>query len=135
MFSALNVPDTLIDDSGDLIFKNAGGAITVDFNKADFADKGQDLYIGNVIEALDTAIATIDSQRADLGAIQNRLESSIRNQSNVAANEADARSRIRDADFAEESANLTQQNIIQQAASSMLMQANTRPQLGLSLLG
>ena len=67
--------------------------------------------------------------------IQNRLESSIRNQSNVAANEADARSRIRDADFAEESANLTQQNIIQQAASSMLMQANTRPQLGLSLLG
>ena len=135
MFSALNVPDTLIDDSGDLIFKNAGGAITVDFNKADFADKGQDLYIGNVIAALDTAIATIDSQRADLGAIQNRLESSIRNQSNVAANEADARSRIRDADFAEESANLTQQNIIQQAASSMLMQANTRPQLGLSLLG
>ena len=73
--------------------------------------------------------------RAGLGAIQNRLESSIRNQSNVAANEADARSRIRDADFAEESANLSQQSIIQQAAASMLMQANTRPQLGLSLLG
>ena len=67
--------------------------------------------------------------------IQNRLESSILNQSNVAANEADARSRIRDADFAEESANLSQQSIIQQAAASMLMQANTRPQLGLSLLG
>ena len=67
--------------------------------------------------------------------MQNRLESSIRNQSNVAANEADARSRIRDADFAEESANLSQQSIIQQAAASMLMQANTRPQLGLSLLG
>ena len=53
--------------------------------------------------------------------IQNRLESSIRNQSNVAANEADARSRIRDADFAEESANLSQQSIIQQAAASMLL--------------
>ena len=88
-----------------------------------------------LIASIDTLIAKVDSQRADLGAVQNRLESSIRNQSNVAANEADARSRIRDADFAEESANLTQQNIIQQAAASMLMQANSRPQLGLSLLG
>ena len=88
-----------------------------------------------MIENMDKLIAKVDAQRADLGAIQNRLESSIRNQSNVAANEADARSRIRDADFAEESANLSQQSIIQQAAASMLMQANTRPQLGLSLLG
>ncbi len=88
-----------------------------------------------VIEHMDKMIAAVDGQRADLGAIQNRLESSIRNQSNVSANEADARSRIRDADFAEESANLSQQSIIQQAAASMLMQANTRPQLGLSLLG
>ena len=88
-----------------------------------------------MIESMDKIIAAVDSQRAGLGAIQNRLESSIRNQSNVAANEADARSRIRDADFAEESANLSQQSIIQQAAASMLMQANTRPQLGLSLLG
>ena len=87
------------------------------------------------IGMMDKMIADVDGQRADLGAIQNRLESSIRNQSNVAANEADARSRIRDADFAEESANLSQQSIIQQAAASMLMQANTRPQLGLSLLG
>ena len=91
--------------------------------------------IENIIGYMDQMIAYVDSQRADLGAIQNRLESSIRNQSNVAANEADARSRIRDADFAEESANLSQQSIIQQAAASMLMQANTRPQLGLSLLG
>ena len=66
---------------------------------------------------------------------KNRLESSIRNQSNVAANQSDARSRIRDADFAEESANLSQQSIIQQAATSMLMQANSRPQLALSMLG
>ena len=87
------------------------------------------------IETIDKMIAVVDSQRADLGAIQNRLESSIRNQSNVSANSADARSRIRDADFAEESANLSQQSIIQQAATSMLMQANTRPQLALSMLG
>ena len=63
-----------------------------------------------------------------------RLESAIRNQSNVADNEADARSRIRDAVFAKESANLSEQSIIQQATTSMLMQSNTRPQLGLSLL-
>ena len=91
--------------------------------------------IGNLITLMDKMIGHVDSQRAGLGAIQNRLESSIRNQANVSANQADARSRIRDADFAEESANLSQQSIIQQAATSMLMQANTRPQLGLSLLG
>ena len=107
--------------------KGANGAITVNFSTAGSADA--------VIEMMDKMIGQVDSQRANLGAMQNRLESSIRNQSNVAANEADARSRIRDADFAQESANLTQQNIIQQAASSMLMQANTRPQLGLSLIG
>ena len=89
----------------------------------------------SVIGIMDALIAHVDSQRADLGAIQNRLESSIRNQSNIVTNESDARSRIRDADFAEESANLSQQSIIQQAAASMLMQANTRPQLALSLLG
>ena len=97
------------------------------FSKADAAN--------NAIQAMDYMIAQVDKERAGLGAIQNRLESSIRNQANVSANQADARSRIRDADFAEESANLSQQSIIQQAATSMLMQANTRPQLGLSLLG
>ena len=91
--------------------------------------------VASVITAIDAMIADVDSQRASLGSIQNRLESSVRNQSNVSANQSDARSRIRDADFAEESANLTQQNIIQQAATSMLMQANSRPQLGLSLIG
>ncbi|MCK0535069.1 MULTISPECIES: flagellin [unclassified Anaerobiospirillum] len=94
--------------------------------------------VANIVDAIngmDKMIGVVDAARAGLGAIQNRLESSIRNQANVSANQADARSRIRDADFAEESANLSQQSIIQQAATSMLMQANTRPQLGLSLLG
>ena len=109
------------------------GEIKVLFSKAT-TGTGDDSF-GAVIDLMDKAIAKVDGMRADLGAIQNRLESSIRNQSNVAANEADARSRIRDADFAEETANLSQQSIIQQAAASMLMQANTRPQLGLSLLG
>ena len=108
-------------------FGIANNTVTISFTSAKNAQA--------VINHMDKMIAVVDSQRADLGALQNRLESSIRNQSNVAANEADARSRIRDADFAEESANLSQQSIIQQAAASMLMQANTRPQLGLSLLG
>ncbi|MCI6862807.1 flagellin [Anaerobiospirillum succiniciproducens] len=108
-------------------FGIAGAVVTVSFTSATDTQA--------VIGYMDQMIAQVDGARANLGALQNRLESSIRNQSNVAANEADARSRIRDADFAQESANLTQQNIIQQAASSMLMQANTRPQLGLSLIG
>ena len=107
--------------------ENNAGVVAVNFSVAGAPE--------DIIGFMDQMIAYVDGKRADLGAIQNRLESSIRNQSNVAANEADARSRIRDADFAEESANLSQQSIIQQAASSMLMQANTRPQLGLSLLG
>ncbi len=87
------------------------------------------------IDLVDKMLGVIEGDRANLGALQNRLESSIRNQANVSANQADARSRIRDADFAEESSNLTQQSIIQQAATSMLMQSNTRPQLALSMLG
>ena len=137
MFSKLGTNANLFKEDGSKFFqtdKNTG-EVKVNMAKLDFADKGQDTYVGNVIDLMDNMISTIDGLRADLGAIQNRLESSIRNQSNVAANEADARSRIRDADFAEESANLSQQSIIQQAAASMLMQANTRPQLGLSLLG
>ena len=87
------------------------------------------------IDTVDLVIAGVDKQRARLGAMQNRMESSIRNQSNVSMNVSDARARIRDTDFAEESAKLSQQTIIQQAASSMLTQANSRPQLALSLLG
>ena len=84
---------------------------------------------------IDKFIAHVDKARGQLGAVQNRLESTIANQSNIAENEADARSRIRDTDYAEEAANLSQQTIVQQAASSMLTQANSRPQIALSLLG
>ena len=84
---------------------------------------------------IDKFIAHVDKARGQLGAVQNRLESTIANQSNIAENESDARSRIRDTDYAEEAANLSQQTIVQQAASSMLTQANSRPQIALSLLG
>lgn len=88
-----------------------------------------------VLGNIDNFIAHVDATRGQLGAIQNRLESTISNQSNIAENESDARSRIRDTDYAEEAANLSQQTIIQQAATSMLTQANSRPQIALSLLG
>ncbi|MEW7864230.1 flagellin [Aeromonas diversa] len=79
-------------------------------------------------------IQTVDKKRAELGAKQNRLESTIRNQSNISENVNAARARIRDADFATETAALTKQNILQQAASTVLSQANQRPQAALQLL-
>ena len=87
--------------------------------------------LGNI----DKMIEIVDSKRAALGAIQNRMESTIRNQSSISENESDARSRIRDTDFASETAALTQNQIIQQASQTILSQANQRPTVALSLLG
>ena len=87
------------------------------------------------LQYIDDFIAAVDSKRAALGAIQNRMESTIRNQSSIAENESDARSRIRDTDFASETAALTQNQIIQQASQTILSQANQRPTVALSLLG
>ena len=84
---------------------------------------------------IDSFIQAVDSKRAELGALQNRMESTIRNQASIAENEADARSRIRDTDFASETASLTANNIIQQASQTVLAQANQRPTIALSLLG
>ena len=88
----------------------------------------------NVLAVIDKYVQTVDSKRAELGAVQNRLESTIRNQSNINENVSDARSRIRDTDFAVETANMSQQNILQQASQTILSQANQRPQIALSLL-
>ncbi|MGE6295246.1 flagellin [Aeromonas media] len=87
-----------------------------------------------VLAAADAMLEVVDGKRAELGAVQNRLDSTIRNQANISENVSAARSRIRDADFATETANMTKQNILQQAASSILAQANQRPQSALSLL-
>ncbi|MBW7569395.1 flagellin [Succinivibrio faecicola] len=111
-----------------------GDADAMDADKRAFAvstaEKAQ-----KTLATIDKFIAHVDKARGELGAVQNRLESTIANQSNIAENESDARSRIRDTDYAEEAANLSQQTIVQQAASSMLTQANSRPQIALSLLG
>ncbi len=88
----------------------------------------------SAIGVVDAAIKKIDTLRGDLGAIQNRLESTISNLQNVAENISAARSRILDADVAQETSNLTKANILQQAGVSVLAQANQSPQLALSLL-
>ena len=86
------------------------------------------------LKEIDKFIASVDASRGQLGAVQNRLEATISNQENIIENESDARSKIRDTDYAEEAANLTAQNIIQQMASAMLTQGNVRGQLALSLI-
>ncbi|WP_404390838.1 flagellin [Pseudoalteromonas phenolica] len=89
----------------------------------------------DVLAAVDAMIGAIDAKRAQLGAVQNRFSSTIRNQTNIIENVSAARSRIKDADFAVETATLTKAQILQQASSTILSQANQRPQSALSLLG
>ena len=88
----------------------------------------------SALGAIDAAIATIDSQRADLGAKQNRLAHNIANSANTQANVADAKSRIVDVDFAKDTAEMTKNQVLQQTGSAMLAQANQLPQVALSLL-
>ncbi|MCO4202467.1 flagellin [Aeromonas taiwanensis] len=109
-------------------------ATTVDWSKISDISGSTDSNAQLAFANLDKMIQVVDSKRAELGAVQNRFDSTIRNQSNISENVSAARSRIRDADFATETANMTKQNILQQAASSILSQANQRPQSALSLL-
>ena len=121
--------------SGMASLASVGSACLVDNNGSKTFGLSTASQAQKTLECIDSFIAHVDKTRGQLGAVQNRLESTISNQSNIAENESDARSRIRDTDYAEEAANLSQQTIIQQAATSMLTQANSRPQIALSLLG
>ena len=87
------------------------------------------------IKSVDLALADISTIRGGLGAVQNRFESTISNLQNVSENLSAARSRILDADIAQETSAMTKNNILQQAGVSILAQANQAPQLALSLLG
>lgn len=124
---------------------NAGQSISVNLSRSGgFGASG--LGVGSVdistssgasaaITSIDSAISAIGSQRAGLGALQNRFQSTVRNLAAVEENLSAARGRIRDTDFASETASLTQNQIVQQASISVLSQANQRPQAALSLLG
>jgi len=89
----------------------------------------------SMLAEVDAALSVLGAQRAELGALQNRFQSTIRNLSNISENVSAARSQIKDTDFAAETAALTRNQIIQQASVSVLSQANQRPQTALSLLG
>jgi flagellin len=99
------------------------------------ASTGSDVrVISAALGILDSAIDSVSNMRGNFGAIQNRLESAVRNMENVIENQSAARSRVLDADFARETANLTRTQILQQAGTAMLAQANQLPQNVLSLL-
>lgn len=123
-----------------LVGAKAGQTITVALSSQGFGTNDLGLSALSVSSAagasaalasIDGALSTVNGSRADLGAIQNRFESTIRNLSNISENVSAARSRIRDTDFATETANLTRNQIIQQASTSILGQANQRPQAAL----
>lgn len=126
-----------------LVGSNAGQTIDINLSKTDgFGYDG--LFNGFDVDVtvnasaslakIDEALSAINGTRSQLGAIQNRFDSTIRNLTNIAENVSAARSRIRDTDFATETAELTRSQIIQQASTSILTQANQRPQAALSLL-
>lgn len=106
----------------------------VSFSNVSTIDIGTQLGSNNAMDVLDGALRAISDSRADLGAIQNRMASTIANLSKSSETITAARSRVQDADFAMETSNLTRTQILQQAGVAMLTQANAQPQLVLSLL-
>ena len=112
------------------------GAASVSSSLSSVADINVSTRAGSndALSVLDQALASITDSRASLGAIQNRLESTISNLASIAENVSAARSRVQDADFAAETAELTRSQILQQAGISVLSQANALPQQVLSLL-
>ena len=107
------------------------GATGLNVAALDTADQANAI---TALGAIDTAIDTVNGARGTLGAGQNRLSSTLRSILNVRENLSAAESRIRDVDVASETADLTKNSIMQQAAVSVLQQANTQPQVALSLL-
>jgi flagellin len=117
---------------GDLTGSIAGSLTTRSVNTVDISTQNGSQ---SSLEIIDAALASIDDQRADLGALQNRFDYTISNLSNIQENVSASRSRIQDTDFAVETAELTKNQILQQAGTSILAQANQLPQAALSLIG
>ena len=109
------------------------GASTL--NKISDVDLRTQVDSQDALSVIDAALARIDEQRADLGAVQNRFGHTISNLANIQENVSASRSRIQDTDFATETAQMTKNQILQQAGTSILSQANQLPQAALSLIG
>lgn len=124
----LNSGEDIDVNLGDMTITNAAG---LNIDSLDVLDTTNATA---ALARLDTAITFTNTSRGDLGAQQNRMQSTLRSILNARENLSAAESRIRDVDIASESADLTRNSIMQQAASSILSQANTQPQIALSLL-
>ena len=122
-----------IEGAGTDVFSAAQASSTLD--SVDALDITSQLGSQSALGVIDAAISAIDEQRADLGAIQNRFDHTISNLANISENVSASRSRIQDTDFATETAEMTKNQILQQAGTSILSQANQLPQTALSLLG
>ena len=150
-WNSTNVLDGTVGSSGTVTFQvstsftpGPGGTASNDVIQVDFGNLANDTAnLGNVttinnansaISALDTAIKAVNEQRATFGAASNRLEHAVDNMTNIRVNAEASRSRIEDTDYAEATAELAKAQIIQQAATAMLAQANQLPQNVLSLL-
>ena len=117
-----------LDDIYAALPNNNGSVVNGSFT-VDTADGAK-----NVLADIDAMIGIVDAQRGEIGALQVRLDSVMRLNENMTANLSDARSRIRDTDYAEESANLMEASILQQASLAMMMQANARGNMILQLI-
>jgi flagellin len=127
-------PGTFLDAAANVADSDDSGTSDSKANaKADVVFTSQ-ANAQTAITNIDDAMTDVASKRASLGALQSQLESTVRNLANVAENTAAAAGRIMDTDYAAETANLTKAQILQQAATSILAQANAQPQSVLSLL-
>ncbi|HIF9459854.1 TPA: flagellin [Photobacterium damselae] len=119
----------------EIIGGTAGGKAAGGLNSVAKIDLTTQSGSQDALAVIDAAIAGIDSQRADLGAVQNRFNHTLNNLSNINENVNASNSRIKDVDFAKETTNMTKNQILQQASTSILAQAKQIPQSALSLLG
>jgi flagellin len=129
-----NVSSSIAGSAGSIFSGAAASSNAAGMTSVSAVDIGTVQGANDALEILDGAMAQVNSIRADLGAIQNRFESTIANLGTASENLSAARSRIRDTDFAAETATLTRAQILQQAGVAMLAQANALPQNVLSLL-
>jgi flagellin len=124
----------VVNGSGVTGFTSAAAATTNE-RHADDIDISSVAGTAEALEVIDNALLEISDSRANLGAVQNRFSHTIGNLANIQENVSASRSRIQDTDFAAETAHMTKNQILQQAGTSILAQANQVPQAALSLLG
>lgn len=124
-----------VDTSSSGVLSALGSNSSIAMTGSAMAASDYDALFQNVITGIDEALQNINTTRADLGAAQNRLTSTINNLQNINENAEAARGRVQDTDFAAETAQLTKQQTLQQASTSVLAQANQLPSAVLKLLG